>query len=501
MDVEHEAGASGEYRAPHEDPLLARASAAAPHRFQLTKRRCVALAGSLALVAACALLLAGFGDRGADDANMPRLGWDDWEPWQPWQPFKPMKPMKPMTMKPMTPFDDFDDFPPFEPFKPFKPFKFKPFKPMAPFSEEFDGAIPMPDLDSAGLPELGDVLPSDGRRLRWAIAGPTPIAHDFAAALHSMGGQLQAVAGADEADFASTYGIGSAYDSIESIADDGSVDAVYVGTSAKQQYATAKAMLRAGKHVLLEKPPTLTPDQFDELSQLAASKQRLFVINYWTRFFPAVTWAQNAVKSGKAGAVQHVRGVSPPGNLGSVLDMVHYAALLTAPEAQGEYDVRTKGHLSPGDGSSELAFQITHGGVDATFTMSDSTFADGFELQVLLARGAVKIGVPAQAPTGASYTVCRDTLPDPPPTPLCGSDVPVSQGQSQQSLPVYPRTLAASHAVLHGMGLVYVASAIERCAFTQGCSELIELTNAQQRLTVQLTADVLSQLMPSQSQS
>lgn len=59
--------------------------------------------------------------------------------------------------------------------------------------------------------------------------------------------------------------------SIDELAADGNVQAVYIASPNSHHYEHAKAMLRASKHVIIEKPATSTTAELDELFQLAKS--------------------------------------------------------------------------------------------------------------------------------------------------------------------------------------------------------------------------------------
>ena len=72
--------------------------------------------------------------------------------------------------------------------------------------------------------------------------------------------------------FGSKYGCSTTYDSLESFAADGEMQAVYIGSPNSLHYEQAKAMIQAGKHVILEKPATSTPAELDDLFRLARSK-------------------------------------------------------------------------------------------------------------------------------------------------------------------------------------------------------------------------------------
>lgn len=149
------------------------------------------------------------------------------------------------------------------------------------------GFVPyQPKLDRMGLPDLSDVLPRNGSRVRWGIAGPGRISHDFTAALVAMNASVVAVAAGSlpgaqaRADaFASIYGIPRAYDSYAALAADPHVDIVYVGSTNNAHYSTALLLLAAGKHVLLEKPATIGLREFDELAALAHKQGLLLLTN------------------------------------------------------------------------------------------------------------------------------------------------------------------------------------------------------------------------------
>ncbi|KAJ1619800.1 hypothetical protein T492DRAFT_1082905 [Pavlovales sp. CCMP2436] len=437
---------------------------------------------------------------------MKPMVWDDFPPMEPmaplvWDDFPPMTPMQPMTPKPssssssseMPPIDwDLmdsmdDDFEPFEPMK-WEPMVFKP-----PFSD-FEGALPMPELDGGGVP----VLPKTGSRLRWGLVGTCSTARDFAASLRAMGSRLAVVAAGAASqgaasratEFARAYGIPRSHVNLEALAADATVDIVYIAVAPELQASAAQLFLRAGKHVLLERPPRLSLEQYDKLAALAAVSGKLFVLNLWTRFFPAALYAQNAVKSGGQGALLRMQGAAPPSNAATLVDMLQYVAVFLDPDGEGDYLVRTAGQLAAA-GSSEFAVGIAHAGVNATFSASAVTTE--FALTLFCSRGPVTISAPADAPSGAGYTICLGKAVGSASEP-CAGDSAVSSGQLQQSLPTYPKSLVAGRGVQHGMGYVYIASAIERCAYTASCTELQELSVKQQRLVVRLTADVLSRL-------
>jgi predicted dehydrogenase len=72
--------------------------------------------------------------------------------------------------------------------------------------------------------------------------------------------------------FASKYDYKALYTSLSDLASDKELQAVYVASPNSHHYAHAKQMLQAGKHVILEKPATSTPDELNELFVIAKEK-------------------------------------------------------------------------------------------------------------------------------------------------------------------------------------------------------------------------------------
>lgn len=385
-------------------------------------------------------------------------------------------------------------------------------------------AIPMPLLDDEGFPVLDDVLPKHGPRVRWGIVGPGRIARDFTAAITTMGSTVHAVAagslpGAAEraAVFAAFYGIPRAYGSYEELAADAEVDVVYIATTNTLHYACAELMLRHGKHVLLEKPATISPAAFAKLMALARQRGLLLVTNFWTRWFPAMKWAENVIMSGELGPVVHVAGdmafqavrASPGGDRfmradlggGALLDMGCYLVHFAAQFLQGkqsierygydDFTVKASGSVERGI-DMETAFVISNGLAGAAFGTSLDRASD-FTLKVYCTHGVVTLNSPANCPTSASYTRYVDaTGHNETPVPCCGQPL-VTHWEFEKPLPKFPARFLPQ-AYPNGMGFVYSASAVERCLYTPGCTELAEMPLDEQMLVVNLTAEVARQV-------
>ncbi|GMV24934.1 MAG: hypothetical protein AMXMBFR58_09650 [Phycisphaerae bacterium] len=88
----------------------------------------------------------------------------------------------------------------------------------------------------------------------------------------------------------------------ELLADD-EVGAVVICTPTDTHAELAALALRAGKHVLVEKPVALDVDSIRTVAAAAGSARRLCMPGMCMRFWPGWTWLKEAVESGRYGRV------------------------------------------------------------------------------------------------------------------------------------------------------------------------------------------------------
>jgi predicted dehydrogenase len=96
------------------------------------------------------------------------------------------------------------------------------------------------------------------------------------------------------------------YSSIADAVKDQELDAVLVTTDGSHHADMVRAALRAGKHVIVEKPFVLSVAEAQELIDEAAALDRTLMVSQNYRFFPAVRAAQDIVKSQQLGELLHV---------------------------------------------------------------------------------------------------------------------------------------------------------------------------------------------------
>ena len=141
--------------------------------------------------------------------------------------------------------------------------------------------------------------------LRFAIIGTGKISHTFMkAALKVPGFKLEAVCSRSQDNgraFGSVYGVDKVYTTLESLADDKEVDAVYIASPNSSHCAQTVFMLEHGKHVLCEKSFTVNESQAREVLALAREKKLLLTEAIWTRYMPMRKTLDSVLSSGIIG--------------------------------------------------------------------------------------------------------------------------------------------------------------------------------------------------------
>ena len=104
--------------------------------------------------------------------------------------------------------------------------------------------------------------------------------------------------------------------SYEDVLSDPAVAAVAVATPAATHFDLARAALEAGKHVLVEKPLTLTVADGEKLVALARESGLVLMCDHTYCYTPAVQRIRALIRSGEIGDVQFVDSIRV--NLGLV---------------------------------------------------------------------------------------------------------------------------------------------------------------------------------------
>lgn len=96
-------------------------------------------------------------------------------------------------------------------------------------------------------------------------------------------------------EFAEKFGCENIFTDINEFAES-DIDAVYIASPNSLHYEQSKLMLENGKHVLCEKPITITPDEFQELFSLAKEKKLVYTEAIMMMHSPHTEKVKNALE-------------------------------------------------------------------------------------------------------------------------------------------------------------------------------------------------------------
>ena len=143
--------------------------------------------------------------------------------------------------------------------------------------------------------------------LRWGILGTGGIAGTFVTDLRLTGSGVAAAVGSrsqGSADrFADKFGIANRHASYELLVADPDVEVIYVATPHPAHHDNAILALRAGKHVLVEKPFTMNAAEAREIVRVAREHGLFAMEAMWTRFLPHVARIRELLEAGAVGRV------------------------------------------------------------------------------------------------------------------------------------------------------------------------------------------------------
>ncbi|BDZ53867.1 Gfo/Idh/MocA family protein [Agromyces marinus] len=228
-------------------------------------------------------------------------------------------------------------------------------------------------------------------RLRWGILATGGIARLFTDDLVRNGFDVRAVGSRSFESaraFADEYGIPGAHGSYAELVAAADVDAVYIATPHPWHAESALAAIGAGKHVLIEKPFTLTQPEARAVADAARERGVLALEAMWTRYLPHMVRIREIVASGVLGEVRsliadHTQKLSDdPGHRlnslelggGALLDLGIYP-ISFAWDLFGEPEtVRATAVLRETGADAQVAVDLGYPGgrIASTYTASDA---------------------------------------------------------------------------------------------------------------------------------
>lgn len=87
------------------------------------------------------------------------------------------------------------------------------------------------------------------------------------------------------------------------VIDDPGIEAVVLAVPATDHYWAAKQALEAGKHVYVEKPMTMDPNEASELVFLAKKSGKVLMVGHLMEYHPAIQVLKDLVDRGELGDV------------------------------------------------------------------------------------------------------------------------------------------------------------------------------------------------------
>ncbi len=139
-------------------------------------------------------------------------------------------------------------------------------------------------------------------KLRWVIAGIGDIARRrvIAAVQAEPRSVLTGFVTRDAAK-AKAYPGTKCWPTMEEAVADAQVDAVYIALPVALHASAAKTALRAGKHVLCEKPMAIDYAQAEQMVAEGQASGRLFGVSYYRRLYPKLVRAKQLIQQGAIG--------------------------------------------------------------------------------------------------------------------------------------------------------------------------------------------------------
>jgi len=149
------------------------------------------------------------------------------------------------------------------------------------------------------------------RKIKWGIVGLGNIASQFASDLLLIDdAELTAVASRDISKaelFAEKFGALRMYNSYDLLFEDSEVEIIYIATPHNSHAALSIKALEKGKHVICEKPMSLSYNDAERMIEASKKNDRFFMEAFWTRFIPSIQDVLQKVDNGIIGDVNYIK--------------------------------------------------------------------------------------------------------------------------------------------------------------------------------------------------
>ena len=148
------------------------------------------------------------------------------------------------------------------------------------------------------------------KEIGWGILGPGKIAQSFAKDLKLVdGGRLVAAASRSierAKTFAKEFGAEKAFGSYDELFTCDAVDVIYIATPHTGHMEWAIKAMKAGKHVLCEKPLGINLAEVQEMISVAKENHVFLMEALWSRFNPSIRKVKELIDNGRLGKVSYL---------------------------------------------------------------------------------------------------------------------------------------------------------------------------------------------------
>ncbi|MCU6710740.1 Gfo/Idh/MocA family oxidoreductase [Paenibacillus sp. J5C_2022] len=107
---------------------------------------------------------------------------------------------------------------------------------------------------------------------------------------------------------AKELGISKCFSDYLTLLKDPDIEAVHICTPNHMHYEMAKKALLAGKHVICEKPLTISIEEAEDLNKLATSSELIHAVCFNIRYYPMLQQLKEMIRQGELGRIYAVNG-------------------------------------------------------------------------------------------------------------------------------------------------------------------------------------------------
>lgn len=142
------------------------------------------------------------------------------------------------------------------------------------------------------------------KKLRWGILSAANIAYEqFLPAIQEVADQEIVAIASKSPEKVAKFGIAKVYETYEALLNDDNIDAIYIPLPNNLHKEWAIKAMEAKKHVLLEKPATLTVKDLQEIKDVADKHAVTFMEGFMYQYHPQHNIVQQWIEEGKIGNI------------------------------------------------------------------------------------------------------------------------------------------------------------------------------------------------------